>query len=137
MKKILRPLPVQIDAGSAMPVYEQIKHAIKLAIVSGQLQENEQLPPIRELAANLQINANTIVKVYYQLDVEGFIYSRVGQGYFARAQAVVDKQARQPLFKALTDDYIAKSVHIGYSLTDIAAEIALRKHITLGKESRT
>ena len=82
MKKEIKPLDFEIDARSAIPVYEQVKQEIKLLIMSNYLEEGDQLVPIRELATRLQINPNTIVKVYYQLDVEGYIYSLPGSGYF-------------------------------------------------------
>jgi len=57
---------IVIEARSPVPVYEQIKQGIKLLIMSGQLQPGDKLLPIRELAGKLKVNANTIVKVYYQ-----------------------------------------------------------------------
>jgi GntR family transcriptional regulator len=137
MKKDIKPLPIKIDAGSAVPVYEQVKQAIKIYIVSRYLQADDQLPPIREFAAGLQINPNTIVKVYYQLDVEGFIFSKVGQGYFVRPHAPVDKKTIASLFKALTDEYIAKSLKMGYSLDEIAMETSKRRQISHGEEIKS
>ena len=60
-------LQVRIDAKSAVPVYEQIKQAIKLAILSGRLKDGDQLMTLRDMALKLTVNPNTIIMVYDQL----------------------------------------------------------------------
>lgn len=119
---------------SAMPVYEQVKQAIKLMIISGYLVEGDQLIPIRELASKLRINPNTIVKVYYQLDVEGFIYSQPGTGYFVRYEKKEGNQERQLLFARITDEYIVKALKLGFSLEEMVKELKARVRKTKGKE---
>ena len=82
--------------------------------------------PIRELAAQLKVNANTIVKVYYQLDVEGFIYSQPGTGYFVREDQKEHHQERQTLFQNITDEYIAKATQLGFSIQQMIDELNRR-----------
>ncbi|MCJ7565373.1 MAG: GntR family transcriptional regulator, partial [Candidatus Aminicenantes bacterium] len=62
-----KTLNFKVDAKSAIPTYEQIIRAIKLAIISGYLEEGDQLMSLRELALKLTVNPNTIIKVYDQL----------------------------------------------------------------------
>ena len=109
----------KVDVKSALPVYEQVKRAIKLAILSGRLQQGEKLMSLRELALKLQINPNTIMKIYSQLEVEGYIYSRPGSGYFVQYDKEKIKQERYELFEEETQDYISKVVELGYSFDDI------------------
>ena len=109
----------KVDVKSALPVYEQVKRAIKLAILSGRLQEGEKLMSLRELALKLQINPNTIIKIYSQLEVEGYIYSRPGSGYFVQYDKEKLKQERYELFEEETQDYISKVIELGYSFDDI------------------
>lgn len=135
MKKEIKPLNFEIDVQSAMPVYEQVKQEIKLLITSRYLEEGDQLVPIRELAANLRINANTIVKVYYQLDVEGYIYSQAGSGYFVRAFQKENQDEKQELFDQITEDYISKILKLGYSLEDMTAKLQKRAKET-GKKRK-
>ena len=117
-------LSIQIDAKSALPVYEQVKRAIKLAIFSGQLEEGDKLMSIRELALKLQVNPNTIIKVYYQLEVEGFIYSKPGTGYFVKLNPKKIKKEKVNLFREITSEYIAKALALGYSFEDMKKEIS-------------
>ncbi|MCP4218487.1 MAG: GntR family transcriptional regulator [bacterium] len=130
VKKNIKPLNFEIDSRSKMPVYEQVKQEIKLLIISGYLEPEDQLVPIRELAGNLKINANTIVKVYYQLDVEGFVYSQPGSGYFVRTERKVNRDEKIELFEQICEDYISKALKLGFSLDDMIATLSRRSEET-------
>ena len=118
---------IKVDVKSALPVYEQVKRALKIAILSGRLEEGDQLTSIREMALKLQINPNTIIKVYYQLEMEGFVASRPGAGYFVKLDSRKLQKEKKELFKKATDEYISKITDMGYSWDDIIQEINLRK----------
>ena len=64
------------------PIYEQIKEQIKAAIFSGELQEDDILPSIRQLARDLKISVITITRVYSDLEQEGFVVNVQGKGCF-------------------------------------------------------
>jgi len=117
-----------------VPVYEQVKQGLKLAIISGYLQQGDQVMSIRELAARLKIHPNTIAKVYYQLEVEGFIYSKPGTGYFVKVDHRKIQREKQDLFKKVTRDYVAKAMNLGYSLADMIAEL---QGMDMEKENQT
>jgi GntR family transcriptional regulator len=119
MKKEVKLLNIKIDAQSAMPVYEQVKHPIKLAILSGYLEEGDQLQPIREMAAMLSINPNTILKVYNQLEVEGFVYPQHGSGYFVHLGQNNRLKGKRELFDQVTDAYIENALSLGYSAKEV------------------
>lgn len=118
---------IKIDVKSALPVYEQVKRAIKLVILSGRLEEGDQLMSIRELALKLQINPNTIIKVYYQLEVEGFILSRPGAGYFVKLDRRKIQKEKRELFEETTGEYITKAMDMGYSFKDIIKELNIKR----------
>jgi GntR family transcriptional regulator len=121
--KDTKPLDIKINARSALPVYEQVKQGIKLLIASGELEEGDRLVPIRELASRLSINPNTIVKVYYQLDVEGYIYSQPGSGYFVKG-GIADKEGeREKLLVKVTEEYISRASNLGYSVQDMIHQL--------------
>jgi len=73
---------IQLDSRDTRPLFEQIKEKTKELIVKGVFGENEKIPSVRENAAFLAINPNTIQKAYKELENEGFIYSVRGKGYF-------------------------------------------------------
>lgn len=126
---------IKVNVKSALPIYEQIKRAIKLAILSRHLEEGDQLMSIREMALKLHINPNTIIKVYYQLEVEGFIYSRPGAGYFVKLDGNKIQKERYELFEKVTSEYISKVLDLGYSLEDMAEEISRKASENITKKN--
>ena len=75
-------MKIIIKNGSAIPIYEQIKNAIREEILSGKLVAGEKLPSVRALARELSISILTVKKAYDELENEGFIESRQGLGTF-------------------------------------------------------
>ena len=73
---------IKVLTKSGLPIYEQIERQIKDTIVSGELKENDALPSIRALAADLKISVITIKRAYEDLEKEGMIYSVQGKGFF-------------------------------------------------------
>lgn len=112
-----------IDYKSIIPVYEQIKQFYKLSIMNRSLSSDEKITSVRELARVIKVNQNTIVKAYYQLEQEGFIYSKPGRGYFVKE--VVDNQEteKEDLFKYITKEYLEKVTSIGFSVNDVIIEM--------------
>src|SRR2546427_13108022 len=76
---------VQIDARDATPIYAQLDRALRAAMATGRLKPGDQLPTVRQLAVDLQINANTVARVYAELERAGAIETRRGVGSFVSA----------------------------------------------------
>ena len=128
VKQKTKAFHIKIDSKSALPTYEQIKQALKMAIFSGQLEEGDRLSSLREIALKLNVNPNTIIKVYYQLEMEGFIYSRPGAGYYVKLDPSKIKLGRQELFQNITEGYVSKALQLGYSIEDIIDEISKKEN---------
>ena len=75
-------MKIIISNRSGIPIYEQIKEQIKAAIFSGELQEDDILPSIRQLARDLKISVITTTRAYSDLEQQGFIASVQGKGCF-------------------------------------------------------
>jgi len=71
-----------LDPASPKPVYQQIIDQVKYAVAAGRLREGDRLDPIRDVAVRTRVNRNTIARAYMELEREGVIRSRVGQGSF-------------------------------------------------------
>jgi GntR family transcriptional regulator len=84
---------VAIDSRDSTPIYAQLDRAVRAAIASGRLNPGDQLPTVRQLAVDLQINANTVARVYADLERSGILETRRGVGSFIRASAA---EARSP-----------------------------------------
>ena len=76
------PILLKPNPSSGVPIYAQLKDQIRHAIEIGVLQPGEALPPLRTLAEQLVINANTVARVYRELEQEGLLVLRHGVGAF-------------------------------------------------------
>jgi GntR family transcriptional regulator len=76
---------LQIDHHSGQPIYRQVIDQIRRQIVARQLREGEQLPSVRDLAAQIRVNPMTISKAYSLLEMDGWLERRRGVGLFVAA----------------------------------------------------
>lgn len=94
-----------IDTASRKPIYEQLADGLKALIARGELREGVTLPPVRQLAADLGVNLNTVAVAYRQLQDEGLITVRHGSGAVVSSRttaAQTEDELRKPLRSALT-----------------------------------
>ena len=103
-----------------VPIYEHIVNQVKNQIIGGEIQENEALPSVRGLSAELKISALTVKKAYDRLEEEGFVATVHGKGTFVVA---TDKElAVEARRKAVEDDFtnaIDKAKTVGMSADEI------------------
>jgi GntR family transcriptional regulator len=110
-------LPFNIDSGHPTPLYHQLERAIRFAIATGKLALGDQLPTVRQLAVELRINANTVAKVYAELERRGVVETRRGVGTFVKArdyEAARDKDREREL-RDLEDHFLGRAAHLGFS----------------------
>ena len=117
---------LKIDAGSAVPVYEQLKRQIKLRIVSGKYPSDHRMESIRQLASQLTINPNTIAKVYRQLENEGFLQSRTGSGFFVKLEKEHLGKTRKKLLMEITEEFISKAVELGFTPEELINTLSIK-----------
>ncbi len=84
-----------IDPKSAVPIYRQVMDQICRAVAAGVLVSGEQLPSVRELAAQLLLNPNTIARVYRDLEREGLVETRRGEGTYISSNASALREAER------------------------------------------
>ena len=83
---------ININFRDPRPIYEQVKEGFRQLILSGALAADEKMPSVRELAAGLAINPNTIQRAYRELEAEGFIYSIPGKGSFVSPNREISQE---------------------------------------------
>lgn len=101
---------ITIDEKDARPIYQQLVDEIKTLIARGELGEGTSLPPVRQVAADLGVNLNTVAFAYRKLQKEGLIRVRHGSGAVVVSQTVRDKpedRMRSQLRTALTQLILA------------------------------
>jgi GntR family transcriptional regulator len=113
---------VTIDARDKTPIYAQLERGLRAAMATGRLRPGDQLPTVRQLAVELQVNANTVARVYAELERAGVIETRRGVGSFISATA---EQARPPRehekrLRAFVTRVLAEAASAGFSADEIA-----------------
>lgn len=110
-----------ISNSSSVPIYEQIKQAIKTAILSDELKEDENLPSVRNLANDLRISFLTVKKAYDELEEEGYIKTIQGKGSFVAPKNIelMKEERRREIEKHVEEIIkIAKIYNINKSEID-------------------
>ncbi|MCC6672104.1 MAG: GntR family transcriptional regulator [Planctomycetes bacterium] len=113
-------MQIHLDPRSAEPIFEQIAYAVKSALATGAAAEGDRLPSVRELARELAINPNTVVRAYEALEREGVVVRRQGAGCFLTgrgselAAAGRRRQLQELLRRAATEAF-----HLGFSADDV------------------
>jgi GntR family transcriptional regulator len=114
----------RLNPSSGVPTYLQLVQQVKQAVRLGVLQPGDQLPTVKEVVARLAINPNTVLKAYRELDREGLVDARRGQGTFlSRDLAPTAPSDHAALQKALLD-WVERARRAGFDEEGIAALVA-------------
>jgi len=115
---------ITIDAADARPIYVQIMDEIRRAVVLGTVKPDDPLPSVRQLAGELKVNPNTVQQAYRELEREGLVYVRRGQGTFVSEEAAVetDKERRE-LARMVADRALREAYRNGLSSDDLVEAI--------------
>ena len=110
---------IQLNYRDSRPIYEQVRDALRKLVVSGAIAPGDKLPSVRQMAASLAINPNTIQRAYEALEQEGYVYSVPGKGSFAAHRREMDGRRKEELLRQL--DAIAEELRFfGVTAEDIA-----------------
>jgi len=112
-----------------MPLYAQLTRAIQFAIATGRLKIGDQLPTVRQLAVELRVNANTVAKVYAELERAGVLDTRRGVGTFVGAHHFEAKIRRdhEAILRELVDRFIEEAGAMGFSTDDLLNQLQSRR----------
>jgi len=121
------PIAFRLDAASGVPFYRQIIDLILGGIATGALTPGEQLPTVRALAVDLQVNLNTVAKAYKELEIRGVLATQQGSGTFvSQAEVRRDEVERRRQVVQLADELLARAAAMGVPLAELLAELAER-----------
>jgi GntR family transcriptional regulator len=116
---------VAVDPKHPTPIYVQLDQGIRAAIATGRLAVGTQLPTVRQLAVDLRVNANTVARVYAELERAGVVETRRGVGTFVAArQPAPAKRGREPELRALAERWAAEAAARGFSSEDVLRVMA-------------
>lgn len=111
-----------LDQMDRRPIYEQIVEKMSELMIRGALSENSPLPSVRNLAAELSINPNTVQRAYIELEREGYIYSIKGKGSFVSPLDNIRDRKCEELLSEIRAD-IGKAVQAGIKEEELIAEV--------------
>ncbi len=101
---------------SGVPAYRQIIDQILGGIAAGTLKPGDQLPTVRQLAVDLAINPNTVVRAYRELEIRSVLTTQQGVGTFVTTVPVEpDDAERQRRLDQLVGEFIARAGGAGFS----------------------
>lgn len=125
---------IQLNYRDPRPIYEQIKDSFRKLVVSKAILPDEKLPSVRELAASLAINPNTIQRAYRELENEGYIYSIPGKGSFAALKDDVRSERTDSLWKTL-DEILQELLFLGIKPKELEEHVVSVTNPAHRKES--
>ena len=110
----------ELDVKSGVPFHRQIVDQIKYGIASDRLLPGEQLPTVRDLAVQLQVNPNTVRKAYTELEILGILDTQQGTGTFVGNQQVkIGPDEKERKLKQICDELVARGHQYNLSLKEI------------------
>lgn len=116
----VRPLVVQLDEKSGVPVYRQIIDQVMGGMATGAVKGGDQLPTVRQLAVDLAINPNTVIRAYRELEIRGVLETQQGTGTFISHQKVQrDDVERQRKLNQIVGEFTARAGAAGFSIEEL------------------
>ena len=114
----------RLDLKSGVPVYRQLIDQVLIAVASGTLSAGDQLPTVRQLAVDLSINPNTVVRAYKELEIRGMLTTQQGTGTFITSKKVKqDDVQRQRRLTQIVGEFVARASSDGYNVEEIIARL--------------
>ena len=114
---------VNVDANDGRPLYLQIMDEVRRAVVAGTLRAEDPLPSVRELATELVVNPRTVLQAYQELEREGVVYVRRGQGTFVSPGVKRGGRERRSLARAVAKRALLEARRNGLGVEELVMTI--------------
>lgn len=109
-----------IDPKSGVPFYRQIIELVKFGIARGSLLSGDQLPTVRQLATDLSVNPNTVIRAYRQMEIEGVLSTQQGSGTFISShQPEIDELERGRMLDQILTELLARASGYGFTVDEV------------------
>ena len=114
----------RLNLESGVPVYRQIIDQVHAGRASGELRPGERLPTVRQLAVDLKVNPNTVVRAYRELELTGFLTTHQGTGTFVTDTAYERSAAqREEKLTQLVAEFVTRAGREGFTLGEVASRL--------------
>src|SRR5262250_1641844 len=123
-----KPFEFALDLHSGVPVYRQIIDQVVGGIAASALIGGDQLPTVRQLAVDLAINPNTVIRAYRELEIRGVLETQQGTGTFISHQKVKrDEVERRRQLSQLAGEIVSRAGAAGFTLEELLEELHERQ----------
>ena len=114
-------MQIKIDFRSSQPIYIQIMEQVRRMVATGELKQGDQLPTVRQLAAELRVNFNTVARAYRLLDEADLISTQQGRGTYIWEKPTHEtlELLRQQSLESLTNRYLSEAARMDFSPEDV------------------
>src|ERR1041384_4954291 len=124
-----RPFAFRLDADSGVPVYRQIIDQVMGGVAAGNLGGGDQLPTVRQVAVDLSINPNTVMRAYREMEIGGVLETQQGMGTFISQKKVKrDEVERRRQLNQLVAEFISRAGAAGYTVGDLLEQLRERQN---------
>jgi GntR family transcriptional regulator len=114
----------RLDLHSGVPVYRQIMDQVTGGIAAGTLQRGDQLPTVRQLAVDLSVNPNTVIRAYRELEIRGILETHQGTGTFIGHQKLQrDDAERRRRLNQIVGEFAARAGSAGFTVEDLIEQL--------------
>jgi GntR family transcriptional regulator len=114
----------RLDSHSGVPVYRQLIDQVLAGIASGSLVAGDQLPTVRQVAVDLSINPNTVMRAYRELEIRGVLDTQQGTGTFITQKKVKkDDVERRRLLSQLVGEFVARAGSGGFTIEELIEQL--------------
>ena len=114
-----------VDDGSVVPVYAQLREQVLAALARGDVRRGEQLPSVRDVAAALAVNPNTVNRAYAELERDGVVETRRGRGTFVVGRATSRLAPSGARLAEIAERFVAHARSLGYESTQIVSAVRI------------
>lgn len=119
------PFAFRLDLASGVPVYRQIIDQVQGGIASGSLATGDQLPTVRQVAVDLAINPNTVLRAYRELEIRGVIETQQGTGTFIADRRLQPNQLEhERQLSQLVRDFVARAGAAGFTVAELLERLS-------------
>ena len=131
-----RKFAFRLEMQSGVPVYRQIIDQVLGGIAAGTLSAGDQLPTVRQVAVDLSINPNTVVRAYRELEIRGVLETQQGTGTFISRQKVKhDEVERRRQLTQLVSEFVSRAGAAGFTIEELQEQLHERS-MDFGKKRR-
>ena len=119
-----KPFELRLDPHSGVPVYRQIIDQVIGGMAAGALASGDQLPTVRQLAVDLEINPNTVIRAYRELEIRGVLETQQGTGTFVSHRKVQrDDAERQRRLNQLVGEFVTRAGSAGFTVEEVLEQL--------------